>query len=139
HYPIRLRGTFCGSLAHADPAAEWCLVAATLDTEMVAVSIGGERILQARDFFQGAMQTGLHPDELLAEARLPLLPPGTRFGFAEFSRRAGDYAMAMVLAVMRIEDDAITAPRLGIGGAEATPRRLAAIEALLAGEQPREA
>src|SRR4029077_8413835 len=51
HYPIRLRGTFCGSLAHADPAAEWCLVAATLDAELIALSAGGERRFVARDFF----------------------------------------------------------------------------------------
>ena len=139
HYPIRLRGTFCGSLAHADPAAEWCLVAATLDGELVAVSRRGERHLPAREFFHGAMQTALLPDELLAEARLSLLPPGTRFGFVEFSRRAGDYAMAMALAVMQIEGGLITAPRLGIGGAEAAPRRLAAAEAVLAGERPGEA
>ena len=53
------------------------------------------------DFFQGAMETALAPDELLAEARLPLLPAGARFGFAEFSRRAGDYAQAMALVVLR--------------------------------------
>jgi aerobic carbon-monoxide dehydrogenase medium subunit len=139
HYPIRLRGTFCGSLAHADPAAEWCLVAATLDAELVAVSRRGERILSAHDFFHGAMQTALQPDELLVEARLPLLPPDARFGFAEFSRRAGDFAMAMALAVLRIEGDVIAAPRLGIGGAEAMPRRLAVAEAVLTGERPGEA
>src|SRR6266568_1987462 len=90
HYPIRLRGTFCGSLAHADPAAEWGVVAATLDAELVAVGAHGERRLAARDFFRGLMETALAPDELLAAARLPVLPEGTRFGFAEFSRRAGD-------------------------------------------------
>jgi carbon-monoxide dehydrogenase medium subunit len=139
HYPIRQRGTFCGSLAHADPAAEWCLVAATLDAELVAVSTRGERILPARDFFHGAMQTALLPDELLAEARLPLLPAGARFGFTEFSRRAGDYGLAMALAVLQIEHGIITAPRLGIGGAEAAPRRLAVAETVLAGKRPGEA
>lgn len=138
HYPIRIRGTFCGSLAHADPAAEWGLVAATLDAEMVAVSTGGERRLAASDFFQGAMTTGLQPDELLAEARLPILPASTRFGFAEFSRRAGDFAMAMALAVLEIKRDIIAKPRLGIGGAEAAPRRIEAAEAALRGEKPRE-
>ncbi len=64
HYPIRLRGTFCGSLAHADPAAEWGVVATTLDGELVAVSARGERRLAARDFFQGAVETALLPDEL---------------------------------------------------------------------------
>src|SRR5438874_4920600 len=81
HYPIRVRGTFCGSLAHADPAAEWDVVAATLDAELVAVGVRGERHVAACDFFRGAMETALMPDELLAEALLPILPEGTRFGF----------------------------------------------------------
>ena len=90
HYPIRMRGTFCGSLAHADPAAEWGCAAAALDAEVVAVSVRGERRVPARDFFAGAMTTVLAADELLAEARLPLLPADARFGFAEFSHRPGD-------------------------------------------------
>jgi len=138
HYPIRLRGTFCGSLAHADPAAEWCVVTATLDAELVAVSTRGERRVAARDFFCGAMRTALAPDELLAEARLPILPAGTRFGFAEFSRRAGDYALAMALSVLRLEGGIITAPRIGLGGAEAAPRRIGAAEAALEGQAPDE-
>jgi len=139
HYPIRLRGTFCGSLAHADPAAEWGVVAATLDAELVAVGVRGERRLAARDFFRGAMDTALAADELLAEALLPILPEDTRFGFAEFSRRIGDYAMAMALAVLRLEKGVITAPRIGLGGAEAAPRRIAAAEAVLLGQAPGEA
>ena len=139
HYPIRVRGTFCGSLANADPAAEWSLVAATLGAEMVAVSVGGERRVAAGDFFEGPMTSALEPDELLAEARLPILPACARFGFAEFSRRAGDFAMAMVLAVLEIEGDLISSARVGVGGAEALPRRLASAEAALRGEKPGEA
>ena len=139
HYPIRLRGTFCGSLAHADPAAEWCLVAAILDAKLVAFSARGERRLAARDFFQGAMATALAPDELLAETRLPILPDGTRFGFAEFSRRAGDYALAMALVVLRIDGGIIAAPRIGLGGVEAMPRRIEAAEAAVSGRRPGEA
>src|SRR6478672_8405607 len=89
HYPIRVRGTFCGSIAHADPASEWCLVAATLGAEMIARSARGQRTIPAPDFFQGVMSTALAPDELLVEARLPLLKNGTRFGFYEYSRRVG--------------------------------------------------
>ena len=136
HYPIRMRGTFCGSLAHADPAAEWGLVAATLDAELVALSRRGERTIPASDFFQGVMETALSPDELLVEARLPLLPAACRFGFAEFSRRPGDYALAMALAVLEIEGGVIANPLLGVGGVEACPRRLAAAEAVLAGAAP---
>ena len=94
HFPIRNRGTFCGSLAHADPASEWALVLAALDGEVLAKSARGERVVAARDFFQGIMTTALSDDELLAEARLPVLAAGTRCGFYEFSRRAGDFALA---------------------------------------------
>jgi carbon-monoxide dehydrogenase medium subunit len=136
HYPIRLRGTFCGSLAHADPASEWCLAAVTLGAEIVAMSRRGRRVIAADDFFEEMMATALAEDELLLEARLPLLAPDTRFGFYEFSRRAGDYALAMALVTFRLQDGAIVAPRIGIGGAEARPRRMAAAEAVLAGRRP---
>ena len=99
HHPIRTRGTFCGSVAHADPASEWCTVSAALGGEMVAQSTRGTRIIPAHEFFAGIMTTTLAEDELLTEVRLPLLAPETRFGFYEFNRRAGDFALAMALAV----------------------------------------
>jgi carbon-monoxide dehydrogenase medium subunit len=136
HYPIRLRGTFCGSLAHADPASEWCLVAATLGAEMTAVGTRGTRVISAADFFAGIMTTALAEDELLAGARLPLLGADTRFGFCEFSRRAGDYAIAMTLATLRLDHGTIVEPRVGVGGAEAVPRRIPEAEAALAGQPP---
>jgi aerobic carbon-monoxide dehydrogenase medium subunit len=136
HYPIRTRGTFCGSLAHADPASEWCLVAATLGAEMVARSARGTRSIAAEDFFQGMMTTSRAEDELLIEARLPILAADTRFGFYEFSRRAGDYALAMALVTFRLVDGAIVDPRVGLGGAEASPRRITQAEAALAGQAP---
>jgi carbon-monoxide dehydrogenase medium subunit len=134
HYPIRTRGTFCGSLANADPASEWCLAAVTLGATLVARSVRGERRIAAHDFFQGAMTTALAPDELLAQARLPLLPAGTRFGFREFSRRAGDFAIAMALAAWRPDKNAMKDVRLGVGGVEASPRRIPEAERLLEGK-----
>jgi aerobic carbon-monoxide dehydrogenase medium subunit len=136
HYPIRLRGTFCGSLAHADPASEWCLTAVTLGAEIVARSSRGRRVIAADDYFKGMMMTALAEDELLSEARLPLLAPDTRFGFYEFSRRAGDYAIAMALATFGLKDGVIIEPRVGVGGAEGRPRRVAQAEAALAGRKP---
>ncbi|HEY1746426.1 MAG TPA: FAD binding domain-containing protein [Xanthobacteraceae bacterium] len=138
HYPIRMRGTFCGSLANADPASEWCLTAVTLDAELVAVSQRGRRTIAAANFFTGMMGTALGEDELLLEARVPLLPADARFGFYEFSRRAGDYALAMALTVYRLEGGAIAEPRIGIGGAEGHPRRIAQAEAVLVGKKPGE-
>jgi carbon-monoxide dehydrogenase medium subunit len=136
HHPIRTRGTFCGSLAHADPASEWCLVAATLGAEMVAQSRDGRRVIAAADFFAGIMTTALQEDELLVEARLPVLPADTRFGFYEFSRRAGDFAIAMALVTYRIQDGRMIEPRLGIGGAEPNSRRIAPAEQALDGQKP---
>ncbi len=136
HHPIRTRGTFCGSLVNADPASEWCLLAATLGAEMVAQSGRGRRVIAAADFFAGIMTTTLQDDELLVEARLPLLPPDTRFGFYEFSRRAGDFAIAMALVTFRLADGRMVEPRLGIGGAEPKPRRIAQAEQLLDGQRP---
>jgi carbon-monoxide dehydrogenase medium subunit len=137
HYPIRTRGTFCGSIAHADPASEWCAVAAALDAEMVAVSKrDGERVIPAREFFQGIMTTALREDELLSEVRLPILPTGTGTGFAEFSRRAGDYAVAMAVATYRLKGGIMSDMRIGIGGAEAAPRRILEAERTLIGRPP---
>jgi carbon-monoxide dehydrogenase medium subunit len=136
HYPIRQRGTFCGSLAQADPASEWCLVAVTLDGSVTAQSTRGRREIAASEFIEGVMSTVLEEDELLVEARLPLPAADTRFGFSEFSRRAGDFALTMALAAFRLADGVITDARLGIGGAEDRPRRIAQAEAALEGHPP---
>jgi carbon-monoxide dehydrogenase medium subunit len=139
HYPIRTRGTFCGSIAHADPASEWCLVAATLDATMIAKSVRGERAIVAAEFFEGLMSTALAEDELLAEVRLALLGADVRFGFQEFSRRAGDFAIVSALVTWRLQDGAMCDARVGVGGAEPAPRRIAQAEALLNGKPPAEA
>ena len=136
HYPIRNRGTFCGSLAHADPASEWCLLLAALDGEVVAKSLRGDRVIAARDVFKGIMTTALRDDELLLEARLPLLPTGTRCGFYEFSRRAGDFALAAAVGIYRLDGGNIVEPRLAIGAAEVNPRRIVEAERALAGAAP---
>lgn len=136
HYPIRTRGTFCGSLANADPASEWCLTAVTLGAELVAQSVRGKRAIASDDFFSGIMTTALAEDELLVEARLPIPAETTRFGFYEFSRRAGDYAIAMALVTYRLEDGAIVDPCVGVGGAEPHPRRIVEAEQALAGRFP---
>jgi carbon-monoxide dehydrogenase medium subunit len=136
HYPIRTRGTFCGSLAHADPASEWCLVAATLGAEIHARSTRATRTIAADDFLQGLMSTSLEDDELLIEARLPILSEDTKFGFYEFSRRAGDYALGMALVTFRVENGLVIEPRVGVGAAEARPRRIPEAETALVGKPP---
>jgi aerobic carbon-monoxide dehydrogenase medium subunit len=133
HLPIRSRGTFCGSIAHADPASEWCLVADTLDAELVIVSRRGQRSVRPNEYFVTALMTTLEPDELLTEIRLPLLDDSWRTGFAEFSRRAGDFALAMCAAFLRFEDDRVVEARIGLGGATDRPSRIVAAEAVLTG------
>ena len=137
HLPIRSRGTFCGSIAHADPASEWCLLAATLDAELVIVSRRGQRKVRPTEYFIGALTTTLEPAELLTEIRLPLLDGRWRTGFAEFSRRAGDFALAMCAAFLRFEEGRIAEARLGIGGATERPSRIATAEAVLTGTDGR--
>jgi carbon-monoxide dehydrogenase medium subunit len=136
HYPIRMRGTFCGSLAHADPASEWCLTAVTLGATMVAMSTRGERLIAAKDYFEGIMATALADDELLTQARLPLLESDAQFGFNEFNRRAGDFALASALVTYRLQSGKIAEARVGVGGAEASPRRIVEAEAALDGQTP---
>jgi aerobic carbon-monoxide dehydrogenase medium subunit len=139
HYPIRTRGTFCGSIAHADPSAEWCLVATALGAEMVARRAASTRTIPAQDFFRGIMTTVLEEDELLMEVRLPILPADTRFGFYEFNRRAGDFALGMALVAFRLQGGVISEPRVALGGIESQPRRIAEAEHLLAGRAPERA
>ncbi|MFE2185932.1 FAD binding domain-containing protein [Streptomyces sp. NPDC059455] len=94
HRELRSRGTVCGSLAHADPAAELPAVACCLDAELTLTGPNGHRSVSAREFFHGAMTTALTPDEILTSVRLPVAAEGEGFGFAEIARRHGDFALA---------------------------------------------
>ena len=82
------------------------------------------------------MTTALHEDELLREVRLPILPKGTYAGFAEYSRRAGDYAIAMAVATYRLKNGVMSDMHVAVGGAEATPRRIPEAERTLIGRPP---
>ena len=131
HYPIRMRGTFVGSIAHADPASEWCTVVRLLEAELVARSTRGERRLKAAEYFHGTFATALETDEVIIEVRLPVLDAAWRVGFYEFSRRAGDFAIAMSAVALKISAKKVTEARIAIGGVEDRPSRVAAAEALL--------
>jgi carbon-monoxide dehydrogenase medium subunit len=104
HPQIRNRGTLGGSLAHADPAAELPVVALALQGRLRAQSSGGERWIEAADFFQGLFTTALAPDEMLVEMALPPLPDRTGTAFVEFARRRGDYALMGVAAVVTLDE-----------------------------------
>lgn len=130
--PVRLRGTFCGALAQADPASEWCLASVVLGAEMIARSSSrGVRVIPVTEFFRGMLATALADDEMLTEVQIPFLSPYATFGFNEVGVRAGVYALAMALVVYERDEDEIINVRLGVGGVEAIPRRLMDAEALL--------
>ena len=131
HYPIRQRGTFAGSIAHADPASEWCVVARLLEAEIVARSRRAQRVLPASGYFQGTFATALQPDEVITEVRLPVLDSSWRTGFSEFSRRAGDFAIAMTAVALKTSGRKISEARIAIGGVEDRPSRCAQAEAIL--------
>ena len=135
HYQIRNRGTVGGSIAHADPAAEMPGIAVTCDAEILAVGAGGERIIRAGDFFEGPLMTSLAADEIIVEIRLPPWPAGRRWGFQEFARRRGDFALAAA-AVFYDQDENGRArnAHVGVIGVADRPLRLPSVEAVLNGQ-----
>ncbi|MDH3462246.1 MAG: xanthine dehydrogenase family protein subunit M [Acidimicrobiia bacterium] len=139
HMPIRVRGTFGGSLAHADPAAEWCVISALLDGEMIAQSSEGQRSIPAKDFFQTVFTTDLRTTELLSETRLPVLPATSKVGFTEFSRRAGDFALTMAAVVLDLHDGKVDTARIALGGISDRPIRAVETERGLHGREVGEA
>ncbi len=112
HPQIRNRGTVGGSLAHADPASELPVVAVALDARFRVARAGGERWVEAGEFFVGLLTADLEPGELLVEVELPAMPSGSGWAFDELARRHGDYALAGVAAVLTRDGDACTRARL---------------------------
>lgn len=104
HPQIRNRGTFGGSLAHADPAAELPALSVALDARLRLRRAGGDRWVDAADFFKGLFTTALEPEEILAEAAIPPTPPRTGWAFLEIARRHGDYAQAGIAARVTLDE-----------------------------------
>jgi aerobic carbon-monoxide dehydrogenase medium subunit len=134
HPPIRARGTMLGSLAYAHPAAEWPAVAVALDGELVLRGPDGVRVVRAGDFFVGPSTTVRRRDEILAEARLPLLPAGCGVGFVEHRRTHASFAQLAVLAAVTVTDGLVSSSRLGLVNAADRPLRAHAAEAALLGQ-----
>lgn len=131
HYQIRNRGTVGGSLAHADPAAELPCIAVTCEAEIVALGPKGRRVIAAAEFFRGALLTALQPDEIITEIRFPAWPRDRRFGFQEFARRRGDFALAAAAVCFDVVEQKFRNVRIGAIGAADRPMRLAAAERTL--------
>jgi carbon-monoxide dehydrogenase medium subunit len=134
HFQIRNRGTVGGSIAHADPAAEYPAVALALDAELEVLSSRGSRSIAAADYFDGLWSTSMDADELLVGIRFPVW--GGRCGFAveELARRHGDYAIAGAVVAMELDaDDRVTRCAIGLLGMAYTPIRAHGAEAAATG------
>jgi aerobic carbon-monoxide dehydrogenase medium subunit len=140
HYQIRNRGTVGGSIAHADPAAEMPGVAVACDAVISVTGKGGTRAIKAANFFQSALTTALAADEIVTEIHLPAWPAGRRFGFQEFARRRGDFAMAGIALFYDADGGGkATNAHIGVIGVGDRPQRLAKAEAALNGQTVTEA
>lgn len=134
HVPIRNRGTVVGSLCHADPSAEMPLLFVLLDGTLVAAGPGGTRQIPAADFFQSFLTTARRQDEIIVEARLPVLPAGAGWAFDEVTRRHGDYALVGIGCVLTLDGNGRAQNvRLAACGISDRPVRLKAAEAALNG------
>lgn len=133
HREIRSRGTICGSLAHADPAAELPAVAVTLAARLRIRGPQGERTVAAADFFTGAMTTALGPGEVLGAVEFPLPTPGEGYALAEVARRHGDFALVGVVARVRMRDGAVESARLTCFGVADRPQVRDVTELMSAG------
>ena len=132
HPAIRNRGTFGGSIAFADPAAELpaCLLA--LDGEVEATGPKGKRVIKAQDFFKGLFETALAPQEVLTAIRVPAARKNSRIGFAELARRHGDYAIVGLAASALVDGRRLSNVRLSYFGVGNTAIRAKKAEAALA-------
>jgi len=131
HLPIRSRGTIGGSLAHADPSAEYPTVLTALGGSVVARGPKGERTIAGSELFQTYLTTSLAADEILTEVRLPAPPAGAGYAFEELARRYGDFALVGIAAVIARQGERCTMARLATSGAGPVPLRLRAAEEIL--------
>lgn len=133
---VRHRGTFGGSLAHADPAGDWPAVALALDATIHATGPNGDRSIPAREFFLDLFTSALEPDELLTAVDLPYPHVSTGMAYEKFAHPASGYAIVGIAAVIGIDADGICRDcRVGITGAGAKATRADAAEMVLLGER----
>ena len=137
HRAIRNRGTMCGSLAHADPAAELPAVALALGSELIAASTDGARFIAAEDFFTGFLSTTLQENELLVGVRFHQATAGSLSSVQELSRRHGDFALVGLACALQLSDDGtIDDAALSFFGVASTPSRASEAEQQLVGSRP---
>ena len=130
HLPVRVRGTIGGSLAHADPTAEWCLVAVGLDARLTLRSVAGARVVPAAEFLTGAFRTDLRPGEMVTEVRFPRPAPAA--AIVEHAWQAGHFPVVAAFATVDLAaDGAVHTARVAVSGLTDRPQRLSAVEEAL--------
>ena len=143
HVAVRSRGTFGGSIALADPAAEMPACALALGATLVVESVRGRREIAAEDYFRALYETAREPDELLVEALIPVEKPDTVSVFMELARRHGDFAIAGLACCARIEHEIVADVRLVYFASEDKPTLAVGAAAAITGrpwnEQSRQA
>jgi len=132
---IRNRGTLCGSLAHADPAAELPAVLLALDGFVTVQNLRMKREIATRDFFQSCLTTSLSKDEMVLEASIPETPPEAGCSFMEFARRNGDFAIVGVAVLLAREQDRIADARIALTGVGDKPWRESGVDQMLVGQK----
>jgi aerobic carbon-monoxide dehydrogenase medium subunit len=122
HYPIRARGTFGGSIAHADPASEWCLLAVLLGAQIELHGPGGQRTIPAAEFLHGYYTTDAAPDEMITEVWFPRA--AGRAVLTEFAQRTGDFAIVAAAVRADIADGVVRSAGVVVGGVGPLPARI---------------
>jgi aerobic carbon-monoxide dehydrogenase medium subunit len=130
---VRHRGTIGGSISHGDAASDLPSALLALEGTIVIKGPGGERTVAAGDFFEDYLQTVLAPDEVLTEIRVPKLGPNTGWSYKKFNRRAQDWAVVGVAAVVEKSNGSISSARIGLTNMGSTPLRATATEGALSG------
>jgi carbon-monoxide dehydrogenase medium subunit len=136
HREIRNAGTVCGSVAHADAAAEIPLVALALDAQMAVRGPRGDRTIPAREFFRSYLTTALEPDEVLVSLRLPVAGGGSGAAFHELAPRAGDYAVAGAGVTLTVAGGVVQSAGIALLAVDSVPVRATAAEEALIGRAP---
>jgi len=139
HFQIRSRGTVGGSIAHADPAAEYPAVALALDAELEIIGPDGRRVVPATEFFHGMWSTSVSDGEVLTSVRFPEWGTGSGFAVEEVARRHGDFAIAGAACGVQVAGGSISRATIALFGMDQVPRRATAAEAALIGARADEA
>ena len=134
HLPIRTRGTFGGSIAHADPTAEWCVLAVLLDAQISVLGPGGTRTVPARSWFTGFLSTDCAADEMVIQVTFPR--PARRAALVEYARRQGDFGVAVAAVALDVVDGRCSSVAISLGGVAGSPIRLPDVERAVEGQPP---